>query len=206
MLAPVIQRAALEARHNYVGDIIGFAASLERLHVESEMPTCFRLGEIRHIGLNYARCNGIHADTVYSQQGGPVLHQGLEGTLGCAISRYRGRTCLSWRARGNASSQRGGHDDAGALSQQRKKLLQRERRVHAHSSRTDCQNRPSCDLPGVALSRCRHLQRPCRADLLQGRVPLQQVLRPLPALPEQSLRRITVGGSDLGDERICVVL
>ena len=62
---------------DYIGDIIWFTDSLERLHVEYEIAARFRLSEIRHIGLDHARCNRIHTDTPRPQQGGPLFHEGL---------------------------------------------------------------------------------------------------------------------------------
>lgn len=87
---------------DHICDIMGFTDSLE-LHVECKIATCFRLGEIGHIGFNYSRRYGVHTDAAWAQQRGPVFHQGFQGILGYGIGGYRRRTCLPGTARGNAS-------------------------------------------------------------------------------------------------------
>src|SRR6266849_2657002 len=56
-------------------DVVGLRNALERLHPKDELASGVRLGEVRHVRLDDARCHGIDADTARAKQRGEMLHQ-----------------------------------------------------------------------------------------------------------------------------------
>src|SRR5260370_40924618 len=65
-------------KSDYVGNILGFAESLQRLHSQCDFATRFGLREIRHIGVDDAGSNSVYAYAARPKKSGPVLDQSLK--------------------------------------------------------------------------------------------------------------------------------
>src|SRR5947209_13712104 len=74
-------------KSDYVGDVLGFADSLQCLHSQCDLATRFCLRKIRHVRVDYFWCNGIYAYAARPENGGPVLNQ----SLNCSLSRGVGK-------------------------------------------------------------------------------------------------------------------
>src|SRR5713101_5455883 len=101
-------------------DVVGLRQALECLHAQCEVPARLRLGEIRHVRLDYTGRDGIDAYAAYAKQRGEMLHQGVDGALSCCIRR--GRTDNGMR------SERREENDAASFGHDRKELLHKEER------------------------------------------------------------------------------
>src|ERR1700731_3188885 len=76
-------------KSDYVGDVFGFADSLQCLHSERELATRFCLRKIRHIRVNYSWCDSIDAYAARSENGGPILNQSLNCSFSRGVSEKR---------------------------------------------------------------------------------------------------------------------
>src|ERR1700704_663448 len=68
-------------------DVVGLRNALERLHPKDELAARVCLGEVRHVRLDDTGRDGIDADTACAKHRGEMLHQGVDGALGCCICR-----------------------------------------------------------------------------------------------------------------------
>src|ERR1700738_4213500 len=67
-------------------DIVRLRQTLERLHAQRKVAAGVRLGEVRHIGLDHTGRHRIDADPAGAKQRGKMLHQRVNGALGCCIA------------------------------------------------------------------------------------------------------------------------
>jgi hypothetical protein len=98
---------------------------LESLHVQREFPTGVSLREVRHVGVYDAWGHGIDPNSAWAKRCRKVFDQSVDRSLGRRISRQRAnhRTC----------AERRNEDNATAISQNRKRLLnEKERRADVY--------------------------------------------------------------------------
>ncbi len=88
----------------------------------------FRLCEVRHICVDYSRCDRVYAYPAWPENGGPVLHQNLECCLCRGVGKDR-RVLQTGLAHDRAGHCGGDHDDAGALAENGQQLLYQEERA-----------------------------------------------------------------------------
>jgi hypothetical protein len=70
---------------NDATDIVRLCKTLERLHAERQVAAGVRLGKVRQIGLDYTGRHRIDADPTGAKKRGKMLHQRINGALGCRI-------------------------------------------------------------------------------------------------------------------------
>src|ERR1700687_1885195 len=59
-------------KSDYVGDVVGFAESLQRLHPQRDLASRFCLREIGHIRVDYSWCDSVYAYAVRPENSCPV--------------------------------------------------------------------------------------------------------------------------------------
>ena len=74
---------------DHAADVVRLGEALQGLHAEREFPARIGLGEVRHVGLDHARGDGVHANTARAKHEGEVLHQRVDGTLRRGVGRQR---------------------------------------------------------------------------------------------------------------------
>ena len=100
---------------NDATDIVRLRQALERLHAERQVAAGVRLGEARHIGVDHTGRNRSDADPTGAKQRGKMLHQRVNGALGC---------CIGWNYPGNAACRgRSEQNDTASVRQDWKQLL-----------------------------------------------------------------------------------
>jgi hypothetical protein len=116
MVAPVIHRASSDARKATTQDVLRLAEPFQRLYAESIFAARIRFGQARHVSLDDAWRNGVHANAATAEHGGEMLHQrvdcalcrgisrqGADGGPGPLAMRARRRSCLRAGSAGAAS-------------------------------------------------------------------------------------------------------
>jgi hypothetical protein len=74
-------------KSDYVGNILGFTDSLQRLHSQRDLASRFCLREIRHIRVDDSWSDSVYAYATRPENGGPVLDQSLKCPFGRGIGK-----------------------------------------------------------------------------------------------------------------------
>jgi hypothetical protein len=61
---------------DHAADVVRLGEALQGLHAEREIPARIGLGEVRHIGLDHARGDGVDSNAARAKHEGEVLRAG----------------------------------------------------------------------------------------------------------------------------------